>query len=165
MAPCTHNTHFCRAGFGKLWHADCLQQRHCSVRFCKWILLGPSHNLCFILSMAPFVLQGQSWIVLPRLCGHRNRNTRYLSLHIKSSSSPALELVSVCILSSVIWDSSSCFWVCLHMYPIVQTRLSTHKHTHIFMHILLFSHSVMSDSFAAPWTVARQAPLSTGFPR
>ena len=31
--------------------------------------------------------------------------------------------------------------------------------------LLLFSHSVESDSFAAPRTVAHQAPLSTGFPR
>ena len=31
--------------------------------------------------------------------------------------------------------------------------------------MLLFSHSVMFNSFATPWTVACQAPLSTGFPR
>ena len=31
--------------------------------------------------------------------------------------------------------------------------------------LLLFSRSVMSDFFATPWTVACQAPLSTGFPR
>ena len=31
--------------------------------------------------------------------------------------------------------------------------------------ILLFSHSVMSISFATPWTVALQAPLSMEFPR
>ena len=30
---------------------------------------------------------------------------------------------------------------------------------------LLFSHQVMSDSFAMPWTVAHQAPLSMVFPR
>ena len=30
---------------------------------------------------------------------------------------------------------------------------------------VLFSHSVGSDSFAAPWTVANQAPLSLGFSR
>ena len=30
---------------------------------------------------------------------------------------------------------------------------------------LLFNHQVMSDSFATPWTVARQPPLSMGFPR
>ena len=29
---------------------------------------------------------------------------------------------------------------------------------------LLFRRSVVSDSFAIPWTVARQAPLSMGFP-
>ena len=31
--------------------------------------------------------------------------------------------------------------------------------------LLLFSRSVMSDSFVTPWTVARQATLSMGFPR
>ena len=29
----------------------------------------------------------------------------------------------------------------------------------------LFSHQVASNSFATPWTVAQQAPLSMGFPR
>ena len=33
------------------------------------------------------------------------------------------------------------------------------------MQLLLFSCSVMSDSFATSWTVACQAPLSMGFPR
>jgi len=31
--------------------------------------------------------------------------------------------------------------------------------------MLLFSHSVMPNSFEIPWTVAHQAPLSVGFPR
>ena len=31
--------------------------------------------------------------------------------------------------------------------------------------LLLFSHQVVSDSFATPWTVAHQAPLFMGFPR
>ena len=31
--------------------------------------------------------------------------------------------------------------------------------------LLLFSRSVVSDSFATPWTVVHLAPLSTGFPR
>ena len=30
---------------------------------------------------------------------------------------------------------------------------------------LLFSHCAVSSSFATPWTVAHQAPLSVGFPR
>ena len=30
--------------------------------------------------------------------------------------------------------------------------------------ILLLSHQVVSNSFAIPWTVAHQAPLSMGFP-
>ena len=35
----------------------------------------------------------------------------------------------------------------------------------LYVEFLLFSHSVVSDSFATPWTVACQAPLSMGFPR
>ena len=31
--------------------------------------------------------------------------------------------------------------------------------------LLLFICSVVSDSFATPWTVAHQTPLSMGFPR
>ena len=31
--------------------------------------------------------------------------------------------------------------------------------------LLVFSHSVVSDSFETPWTAAHQAPLSMGFPR
>ena len=34
-----------------------------------------------------------------------------------------------------------------------------------FFFFLLFSRSVVSDSFVTQWTVARQAPLSTRFPR
>ena len=32
-------------------------------------------------------------------------------------------------------------------------------------YLLLFSHFIISDSFVTPWTVARQALLSIGFPR
>ena len=31
--------------------------------------------------------------------------------------------------------------------------------------LLLFSHSVMSNSFVTPWSVAHRTPLSMGFPR
>ena len=31
--------------------------------------------------------------------------------------------------------------------------------------IVVVSHEVVPDSFATPWTVARQNPLSMGFPR
>ena len=31
--------------------------------------------------------------------------------------------------------------------------------------LLLFSHSVMANFFATPWTVTHQAPPSMGFPR
>ena len=31
--------------------------------------------------------------------------------------------------------------------------------------LLLFSHSVVSNSFVTPWTIALYAPLSMGFPR
>jgi len=38
-------------------------------------------------------------------------------------------------------------------------------HLPFFISVLLFSHSVVSNSFATPWTVAWQAPLSMGFSR
>ena len=41
----------------------------------------------------------------------------------------------------------------LHFYRIYKIML------------LLFSHQVMSNSLQSPWTVARQTPLSMGFPR
>ena len=40
---------------------------------------------------------------------------------------------------------------------------------YIYIYLLwllwLFSHSAMSNSFATPWTIARQAPLSMRFSR
>ena len=41
----------------------------------------------------------------------------------------------------------------------------TRTHFHVVELALLFSRSVVSDSFVTPWTVARQAPLSMGFSR
>ena len=34
-----------------------------------------------------------------------------------------------------------------------------------FAMLLMLSHSVVSNSFATPWTIAHQAPLFMGFPR
>ena len=34
---------------------------------------------------------------------------------------------------------------------------------HCSKQIVVFSHSVVSDSFESPWTAAQQAPLSVGF--
>ena len=45
------------------------------------------------------------------------------------------------------------FWVLLPCQSLWQAALC------------LFSHKVISDSFATPWTVAHQGPLSIGFPR
>ena len=36
---------------------------------------------------------------------------------------------------------------------------------YLYSLLLLFSHSVMSNSFVTPWIVARQAPLAMRFPR
>ena len=43
-------------------------------------------------------------------------------------------------------------------------RVSLTLHIYIYL-LLLFSHSVVSDSFATPWIVACQAPLSMEFSR
>ena len=55
-----------------------------------------------------------------------------------------------------------CMWVPIssHTYRSVCRCLCASVQAH-----LLFHHSVVSNSFATPWTVARQAPLSMGFSR
>ena len=64
-------------------------------------------------------------------------------------------------------------WVYFLHLPI-GTQASIHPYLHSFkrylwaiyyMLSLMFSLSIMSDSFATPWTVAHKAPLSMGFPR
>ena len=35
----------------------------------------------------------------------------------------------------------------------------------VYARVCSFSHSVVSNSFATPWTIAHQAPLSIGFSR
>ena len=56
------------------------------------------------------------------------------------------------------------FGICCYLPKLETTQINTSHflHIHIF---LLFSRSVMSDSFVTTWTVAPQAPLSMGFPR
>ena len=41
--------------------------------------------------------------------------------------------------------------------------LSLENNPILLLLLLLFSHQVLSNSFATPWTVASQAPLSMGF--
>ena len=47
----------------------------------------------------------------------------------------------------------------LHSSPICLRNPSS------FFFFWLFSYEVLSNSFTTPWTIAHQAPLSTGFPR
>ena len=59
----------------------------------------------------------------------------------------------------------------LAIYYLPDTTLSTFTYKlnsflkHVNVKFLLFSHQVISDSFATRWTIARRAPLSMGFPR
>ena len=63
------------------------------------------------------------------------------------------------------------FWTCLLVLIIFSWILWGYKFIIIMSSdrndfcCLLFSHYVMSNSFAVPWTVAHQALLSMGFPR
>ena len=49
------------------------------------------------------------------------------------------------------------------LHLCIHTDLLFISLTHLPLSLL--SHSVMSDSFVIPWTVAHQTPLSMGFPR
>ena len=58
------------------------------------------------------------------------------------------------------WNSvTSTSFVCSDAFYYVPGKFLS-----IWVMLLLFSHSVISDSFVTPWTVARQAPLSREFP-
>ena len=52
---------------------------------------------------------------------------------------------------------------------MVMCCICIHNHIyiciHIFIRVCLLSHSVLSDSFVTPWTVACQSPLSMRFSR
>ena len=48
---------------------------------------------------------------------------------------------------------------------VSSTIMCTHTHKHGLVSVVCLSRSVVSDCFVTPWTVARQAPLSMGFPK
>ena len=81
------------------------------------------------------------------------------------SSGKYINLISVCCRDNITWIG---YWLCgrnYHQSIKVETEMNyqrVHKPQYLF---LLFSHWVMSNSFATPWTVACQASLSTGFSR
>ena len=78
-----------------------------------------------------------------------------------------------------IWVTFHCVCVCIytHIYMTFFIHSSIDGHLGCFdilaivneapMNVcfVLFSHYVVSDSFATPWTIACQTPLSMGFPR
>ena len=47
-----------------------------------------------------------------------------------------------------------CVYTCVCVYLLMYLHM-----------LLLFSHGVVSDPFATPWTEVHQDPLSMGFPR
>ena len=60
------------------------------------------------------------------------------------------------------WDSAVGSCHCMSLLHFATRPLREGSR---FAHSVSENHSVMSDSFAIPWTVAHQAPLSMGFPR
>ena len=58
------------------------------------------------------------------------------------------------------------WWATVHGVAESQTPLYAHQCTNTdLVPVVCLSRSVVSNSFVTPWTVACQAPLSTGFPR
>ena len=60
----------------------------------------------------------------------------------------------------ILWDLG-----CLlpYLFLTKQAHKLLHYLVKLILYALLFSRSVMSNSFVTPWTVAHQAPLSMGF--
>ena len=62
-----------------------------------------------------------------------------------------------------LWETSVlvvCVFCCMYLLTFLPSFSLT-----LLLLLLFFSYQVMSNSFAKPWTVACQAPLSMGFPR
>ena len=78
-----------------------------------------------------------------------------------------VNVVAWCLMENYWWvflePQSALLLRCLIKRPMYSTWQSIHIAKWIFL--LLFCHSDVSNSFATPWTVACQAPLSTGFPK
>ena len=70
-----------------------------------------------------------------------------------------------------VWASSKRWWNLAHCSSWgckesdMTQRLNNNRYIYSGFVFLVFSHKVVSDSFATPWTRACQAPLSMGFPR
>ena len=77
-----------------------------------------------------------------------------------------VNVVAWCLMENYWWvflePQSALLQRCLIKSPMYSTWQSIHIAKWIFL--LLFCHSDVSNSFATPRTVARQSPLSTGFP-
>ena len=71
-------------------------------------------------------------------------------------------LVKLCL---VAYDPLMYMLSCSNRVPICVKKNTSGAAGNIMYLALLFSHSVVSDSFTTPWTVARYTPLSVGFPR
>ena len=75
-------------------------------------------------------------------------------------------VAKVCVWSIWIlflWETSVlvvCVFCCMYLLTFLPSFSLT-----LLLLLLFFSYQVMSNSFAKPWTVACQAPLSMGFPR
>ena len=80
----------------------------------------------------------------------------YELLHLSESISSSIKWVW----QSDLLNSKLCFTLTL-LWPTPHI----HMHQCKRMLFLMFTCSVMFSSFATPWTVAHQAPLSIGFPR
>ena len=69
--------------------------------------------------------------------------------------------------SSCIWVDDTGTWattsLCSRLVP--SHPVCTHFQMYCCCYCCLVTESVMSDSFATPWTIACQVPLSMGFPR
>ena len=80
-----------------------------------------------------------------------------VSRQLSLSSPSNLVLMSHCLLWSLVKEPNLYFYTS-QKHGDLQPPFSLW-----FLLLLLFSHSVVSNSFAAPWTVVCQAPLSMGF--
>ena len=126
-----------------------------ALRVCSWLLLRPHASQSGATRLLVWKLHTashQATVALNCVCEH----LCFISIYFVHSISQMYPEVTVSSLYTI------SFYEKFHRNSLLS---DSKRNLYIHRRLLLFSHKVMSDSFATSWTIAHQDPLSMEFPR
>ena len=132
------------------------------------MLLNISLLYCFSLFIYFLIIPCTIWdIILP------NKDQTYTAfIGIVLNTGPSGKLWKSIDYKYINLFLVSLFWSLIYIYVFIQLECGNYLMMYVYIcqkcmlyTLLLFSHSVLSNSFATPWTIAFQNPLSMLFPR